>query len=56
MKKNTIRWWVILTAVLVVYNVIAFAVPFPKNAVFLLSWVFTMISIITQICVIRTAF
>ncbi|MDE7327050.1 MAG: hypothetical protein K2N63_12400 [Lachnospiraceae bacterium] len=56
MKKNSIRWWVALAAVLAVYNVIVFAVPFPKNAVFFLSWVFTMIAIIAQVYVIRTAF
>jgi len=56
MKKNSIRWWVVLAAVLAVYNVISFAVPFPKNAVFSLSWVFTMIAIIAQVYVIRTSF
>ena len=30
MKKNDIRWWVVLGVVLVVYNVLAFALPFPK--------------------------
>lgn len=56
MKKNTIRWWVILGVVLVVYNVIVFAVPFPKNPVFFLSWLFTLAAIAAQIYVVRTAF
>ena len=56
MKKNTIRWWVILGAVLVVYNVIVFAVPFHKNPVFFLSWLFTLAAIGAQTYVIRTAF
>lgn len=56
MKKNTIRWWVILGVVLVVYNVIAFAVPFPKNAVFFVSWAFTLIAIAAQIYVVPSAF
>ena len=56
MKKNTIRWWVLLGVVLVVYNVLAFALPFPKTAVFAVSYLFTMIAILAQIYVIRTAF
>lgn len=56
MKKNTARWWAIWAVVLVVYNVIVFAIPFPRNTVFFLSWAFTLIAIGAQIYVIRTAF
>ena len=56
MKKNTTRWWVILAVLLVVYNVIVFAVPFPKNAVFFVSWLFTLAAIGMQVDVVRTAF
>lgn len=56
MKKNSARWWVIWAVVLAVYNVIVFAVPFPKNAVFFVSWVFSVIAIAAQVYVIRTAF
>ena len=56
MNKNAIRWWVVLGVVLVVYNVLAFALPFPKTAVFAVSYLFTMIAILAQIYVIRTAF
>ena len=56
MKKNAIRWWVVLGVVLVVYNVLTFALPFPKTAVFAVSYLFTMIAILAQIYVIRTAF
>lgn len=55
-KTNEIRWWIGLGAVAVVYNVIAFALPFPKTAVFFLSWIFTMAALAIQIYVIRTAF
>lgn len=55
-KKNDIRWWVVLGVVLVVYNVLAFALPFPKTAVFVVSYLFSMIAILAQIYVIRTAF
>lgn len=56
MNKNAIRWWVVLGVVLVVYNVLAFALPFPKIAVFAVSYLFTTIAILAQIYVIRTAF
>ena len=56
MKKSSARWWVIWTVVLAVYNVIVFAVPFPKNAVFFVSWAFTLIAIAAQIYVVRSAF
>ena len=56
MNKNAIRWWVVLGVVLVVYNVLAFALPFPKKAVFAVGYLFTMIAILAQIYVIRTAF
>lgn len=56
MKKNTMRWWIILVVLLVVYNVIVFIVPFPKNAVFFISWVFTLTAMGTQVYVIRTTF
>ncbi len=56
MKKNATRWRVILAVLLVVYNVIVFAVPFPKNAVFFVSWLFTLAAIGMQVYVVRTAF
>ena len=56
MKKNSARWWVIWAVVLAVYNVIVFAVPFPKNAVFFVSWSFTLLALGAQVYVVRTAF
>lgn len=56
MKKNTVRLWIVLAVILVVYNVIVFAVPFEKSGVFFLSWIFTLIAIAAQVYVIRTAF
>lgn len=56
MKKNTVRWWSVLAIILVVYNVVIFAVPFERSAVFFLSWLFTLAAICSQIYVIRTAF
>lgn len=56
MKKNTIRWWVVLAVILVVFTVLAFALPFPKTAVFAVSYLFGLAAIAAQIYVIRTAF
>ena len=55
-KANETRWWIGLGAAAVVYNVIAFALPFGKTAVFFLSWIFTMAAIAAQVYVIRIAF
>ena len=55
-KANETRWWIGLGAAAVVYNVIAFALPFGKAAVFFLSWIFTMAALAAQVYVIRIAF
>ena len=55
-KANETRWWIGLGAAAVVYNVIAFALPFGKTAVFFLSWIFTMAALAAQVYVIRIAF
>ena len=56
MKKNIVRWWMVLLIALVVYNVVVFAVPFVKTGVFFLSWIFTLAAIAAQVYVIRSAF
>ena len=56
MKKNTMRWWITLAVILIVYNVIVFAAPFERAAIFFLSWFFSLVAIGAQIYVIRTAF
>lgn len=56
MSKNTARWWAVLAVLLVVYSVVAFVLPFAKDTVFILSYVFTLVALGAQIYVIRTAF
>lgn len=56
MKKNSVRWWIVLAAVLVLYHVVIFAVPFEHTTVFFLSWAFTLLAMVAQVYVIRTAF
>ena len=45
MKKDTLRGLVAGAILLVLYNLIAFVIPFEKTAVFWLSYAFTMVSI-----------
>lgn len=56
MKKNTVRWWIVLAIAFVVYNIVVFAIPFEKSAVFFLSWLFTLVAIGAQAYVIHVAF
>lgn len=56
MKKNTVRAYMMVGMVFVVYTVIAFAVPFTKNAAFILSYLFSAAAIAVQIFVIKLAF
>lgn len=56
MNKKEARWWIVLAVIAVVYNVVVFALPFPKNGVFVISWLFTMAAMGAQIYVMRTAF
>ena len=56
MKKNTIRWFIVLAVILIVYNVAVFAIPFEKTTVFFLSWIFTLAAIGVQIYVVHSAF
>lgn len=56
MNTKSYRILLIPAAILVLLNVIAFAVPFTKNATFWLSYGFTMLAVFVQIYVFRTAF
>ena len=49
MNKNKTRFYIVLAAVLVAFCVIALAVPFVKNAVFWLSFVFAVLAIAVQL-------
>jgi hypothetical protein len=56
MKKSVLRSYATLAIVLVVFSVVAFVVPFRKNGLFWLSYVFGVIAIAAQIYVFRVAF
>lgn len=56
MTKNQKRILVVAAIVLVVFSVIAFAVPFKKNGVFWLAYLFGVIAIATHLYILKTAF
>lgn len=55
MKKNTVRFWVLFAVVVLLYHVAAFAIPFAKSSVFFISYLFTLVAILSQIYVVKTA-
>jgi hypothetical protein len=56
MSKKEKRVAVVLAVVLIVFSVAAFALPFEKNGMFWLSYVFGIIAIVTQLYVWKVAF
>ena len=56
MNKNKIRFIAALAIMLVVYNVLAFAIPFPKNGCFWAAWVFGLVAILAQAAFLLLAF
>ena len=48
MKKNALRLGISLAVVLVLFSVVAFAVPFVKSAVFWVSYYFGVIAVVAQ--------
>ena len=55
-RKTTIQSLAILAIVFVVYNVLAFVIPFEKTGTFWLSYIFSVIAIAVQVYVIKVAF
>lgn len=56
MSKKRIQSLIIIGIILVLFNVISFAVPFAKNVVFALSYIFASIAILLQIYVLHKSF
>lgn len=56
LTKGEIRWLIVLAVIFLAYNVIASALPFPKTAVFFVSYGFTLLAILAQVYVVYTAF
>lgn len=55
-SKNVIRFLISIGILLVIFNVITFAIPFAKNATFWISYIFGMIAILVQTAVMKIAF
>ena len=55
-NKNTTRALTVLGIILVLYCVLVFVIPFEKNTVFWLSFIFTLIAILAQIYILKIAF
>ena len=55
-KKNIMRTLAITAIVLVLFCVVAFAIPFARGPVFWLAFIFTIIAILAQLYVAKKAF
>ena len=56
LSKNAVRFLIFIGLALLVFNVIAFVVPFAKTGTFWIGYLFGMISILGQIAVMKLAF
>ena len=56
MTKNQKRTLVVLAIVLIVFSILGFALPFKKNGLFWLSWLFGVLAIAVQVYVLKIAF
>ena len=56
MRKNLVRTYGVLAILLVVFTIVVFAVPFVKNAVFWVSYLFVLSAVGLQGYAIHTAF
>ncbi|WP_310604163.1 hypothetical protein, partial [Anaerosporobacter sp.] len=56
MSKNEKRVYMTLVVLLIVFSVIAFAVPFAKTSVFWLAYIFSVLAITFQIYVLKLSF
>lgn len=56
MSKKNIRGCIVLSVILVVISVIAFAIPFSKTPTFWLAYIFSVIAILFQVYVYKISF
>lgn len=56
MNKNEARGIIALVVLLVVFSIIAFVIPFPKNAVFWIAYSFGVLSILLQFYFFKSSF
>ena len=51
MSKNRIRLYLVIAIIFVLFSVLAFAIPFEKNTVFWLSYIFAVLALAVQLIV-----
>lgn len=56
MTKNTARGLITLSILLIVFSVIAFVIPFPKNTAFWIAYVCGIIAILFQLYIFKSSF
>lgn len=56
MTKNEKRTLLVIIIIAVVFSTIAFVVPFIKNSVFWISYVFAIIAVLVQLYILKSAF
>lgn len=56
MTKNEKRVYIVLTIIMAIFSAVSFIIPFSKNIIFWLAYLFGIISIIMQMIVFRIAF
>ena len=56
LEKKQIRGIALFAIILVVYNILAFVIPFPKNGCFWAAWAFGLVAILLQIPILLLAF
>lgn len=56
MKKSSVRGYIVLGILFLVFSVIAFAAPFTKNVAFWMAYIFGVIAIALQIYVFKVSF
>ncbi|MCD7772937.1 MAG: hypothetical protein LUH08_02645 [Ruminococcus sp.] len=56
MKKSSLKGYLIIAIILIVFSVVAFLPPFSKTAVFFVAYCFGLISILSQIYFFKTSF
>ena len=56
MSKNASKGIMILLILLVVFSVIAFVIPFPKNSVFWIAYICGVVSILFQLYIFKSSF
>lgn len=54
--KNKTRAGIVLAVILAVYTVLTFALPFAKNAVLWISYIFSVVAVAAQLYVLKVAF